>query len=142
MVDEGEMFMHPAWQRKYLRDLMKFIGHYRASFNEIHLILATHSLIVAGDAPPNRLFDVKSGEMRNGFAYGPKEILTDVYGVDEFSGNMAEALYEKIVTFLRSATPLIGRENEVKGLIEQIASPRLRHYLLGELQRRRQRLHA
>ncbi len=142
VVDEGEMFMHPAWQRKYLRDLMKFIGHYRASFNEIHLILATHSLIVAGDAPPNRLFDVKSGEMRNGFAYGPKEILTDVYGVDEFSGNMAEALYEKIVTFLRSATPLIGRENEVKGLIEQIASPRLRHYLLGELQRRRQRLHA
>ncbi|WP_395026075.1 AAA family ATPase [Comamonas odontotermitis] len=142
VVDEGEMFMHPAWQRKYLRDLLKFIEHYRASFGEIHLILATHSLIVAGDAPPNRLFDVKSGEMRNGFAYGPKEILTDVYGVDEFSGNMAEALYEKIVAFLRTTAPLIEREKEVEGLIEQIASPQLRTYLLGELQRRRQHRHA
>ena len=142
VVDEGEMFMHPAWQRKYLRDLMNFLEHYRSSFKEVHLILATHSLIVAGDAPPNRLFDVKSGEMRNGFAYGPKEVLQDVYGVEEFSGNMAEALYEKIVEFLRLPTPSLGREGEVKALIEQIASPKLRTYLLGELQRRRQPLHA
>lgn len=142
VVDEGEMFMHPAWQRKYLRDLMNFLEHYRASFKEIHLILATHSLIVAGDAPPNRLFDVKSGEMRNGFAYGPKEVLRNVYGVEEFSGNMAEALYEKIVTFLRTPTPSLRGEDEVKALIEQIASPQLRSYLLSELQRRRQQLHA
>jgi len=144
VIDEGEMFMHPAWQRKYLHDLMKFIEHYRDSFGEIHLILATHSLIVAGDAPPNRLFDVKSGEMRNGFAYGPKEVLTDVYGVEEFSGNMAETLYEKIVAFLRMPSPAtpVGLENEVQGLIEQIASPQLRTYLLGELQQRGQRRHA
>lgn len=137
VVDEGEMFMHPAWQRKYLRDLTKFIGHYRSSFKEVHLILATHSLIVAGDAPPNRLFDVKSGEMRNSFAYGPKEVLRDVYGVDEFAGNMAEALYEKIAGFLRTTTSSTKRESEARSLIEQIASPELRTYLLEELQRRR-----
>ena len=142
VVDEGEMFMHPAWQRKYLDDLMKFIKHYRDSFEEIHLILATHSLIVAGDAPPNRLFDVKSGEMRNSFAYGPKEVLADVYGVEEFSGDIAEALYEKIVAFLGSTPSPFERETEVKRLIEQIASPKLRNYLLEELQRRRHRQHA
>ncbi|WP_185735360.1 AAA family ATPase [Burkholderia sp. Bp9099] len=134
VVDEGEMFMHPAWQRKYLRDLMNFIAHYREFFDEIHLILATHSLIVAGDAPPNRLFDVKSCEMRNGFAYGPKEVLTDVYGVDDFSGNIAESLYEKIVTFLRTPNPTKYHKDEVQGLIEQVASDQLRNFLLREIQ--------
>ncbi|MGU7780517.1 AAA family ATPase [Burkholderia sp. PU8-34] len=134
VIDEGEMFMHPAWQRKYLRDLMNFIAHYRKFFGEIHLILATHSLIVAGDAPPNRLFDVKSGEMRNGFAYGPKEVLTDLYGVDEFSGNIAESLYEKIVTFLRTPNPTIDHRNKVQGLIDQVASDQLRNFLLREIQ--------
>lgn len=136
VVDEGEMFMHPAWQRKYLRDLMEFIQHFRKHFDEIHLILATHSLIVAGDAPPNRLFDVKTGEMRNGFAYGPREVLDDVYGVKEFAGDMAESLYDEIVKFLRGTTkPRSGREAAVRSLIEQIASPQLRTYLLGELER-------
>ena len=143
VIDEGEMFMHPAWQRKYLQDLMVFIEHFRKHFDELHLILATHSLIVAGDAPPNRLFDVKSGEMRNGFAFGPKEVLTDVYGVEEFAGNMSETLYDKIVAFLRGTEqPVAAREEEVRSLIEQIASPQLRTYLLEELQRRRQRLNA
>lgn len=136
VVDEGEMFMHPAWQRKYLHDLMKFIEYFRAYFDEIHLILATHSLIVAGDAPPNRLFDVKTGKMRNGFAYGPREVLDDVYGVKEFAGDMAESLYEKIVDFIKgTAEYRSGREAEVRSIIKQIASPQLRTYLLGELDR-------
>ncbi len=136
VIDEGEMFMHPAWQRKYLHDLMKFMEYFRAHFDEIHLILATHSLIVAGDAPPNRLFDVKTGNMRNGFAYGPKEVLEDVYGVKEFAGDLAESLYDKIVGFIKgTAEDRSGREAEVRSIIEQIASPQLRTYLLEELDR-------
>lgn len=136
VIDEGEMFMHPAWQRKYLRDLMEFIQHFRENFDEVHLILATHSLIVAGDAPPNRLFDVKSGEMKNGFAYGPREVLDDVYGVKAFAGDMAESLYDEIVKFLKGATkPTPSRTTAVRSLIEQIASPQLRTYLLAELER-------
>jgi hypothetical protein len=138
VIDEGEMFMHPAWQRKYLQDVMNFIKYYSKSFEGIHVVMATHSLIVAGDTPPYRLFDVKSGEMRNGFAYGPKEVLTDVYGVEEFAGNLAEELYDKIVSALRAPdAPTPDQEEEVRALIKQIASPQLKTYLLEELQRRR-----
>lgn len=143
VIDEGEMFMHPAWQRKYLRDIMKFISRYRKSFKEIHLILATHSLIVAGDTPPNRLFDVKSGKMRNGFAHGPKEILSDIYGVQEFSGYLTENLYEKIIYFFESSKATsITNEEEAKDLINQIASSHLKAHLLEELNRRTQEKHA
>lgn len=143
VIDEGEMFMHPAWQRTYLKDLLNFIGHFRQHFDELHLILATHSLIVAGDAPPNRLFDVKEGAMQNGFAYGPREVLTNVYGVQQFAGNISERLYEEIVQFLRNAKDAApAQEHAIHALIEQIASDQLRTYLLEELQRRRHPEHA
>lgn len=142
VIDEGEMFMHPAWQRKYLHDLTDFIAHYRRDFAQIHLVLATHSLIVAGDAPPCRLFDVKSKKMRNGFAFGPKEILVDIYGVEEFSGDMSDALYAKIVEFFRSAKPTAKSEQEARRLVEHIASPQLRQYLSEEFQRKRCRRNA
>lgn len=143
VIDEGEMFMHPAWQRKYLQDVMNFIKYYSEHFKGIHVVMATHSLIVAGDTPPYRLFDVRSGEMRNGFAYGPKEVLTDVYGVEEFAGDLAGQLYDKIVSALRAPhAPTPDHEEEVLALIKQIASPHLKTYLLEELQRLRLRQHA
>lgn len=138
VIDEGEMFMHPSWQRKYLHDLLFFVRRYRGWFEEIHLVLATHSLIVAGDAPPNRLFDVKSGEIRNGFAYGPREVLTDVYGVSDFSGEITEKIYERIVDFLRAPRiPSSLRDQlEIKDLIDSIASSDLRDYLMRQFQLR------
>lgn len=137
-IDEGEMFMHPSWQRQYLRDILNFISRYRRDFDHIHLILATHSLIVAGDTPPNRLFDVKSGSMQNGFALGPKELLDRVYGVKDFSGSMAENLYKIITNFLSQprSNDSAEAEIEIRSLIDQIASRELREYLLTELHMR------
>jgi hypothetical protein len=134
-VDEGEMFMHPAWQRTFLSQLMKFLAFYRSRFDLIHLVVSTHSLIVAGDAPPNRLFDVVSGRMQNGFAAPPDELLKTVYHVPEFAGQMAEELYDKIGNYLRHG----GSDEEaqqVQGLVDQIASTRLRRYLQDEVYRR------
>jgi hypothetical protein len=134
-VDEGEMFMHPAWQRTFLSQLMKFLAFYRSRFDLIHLVVSTHSLIVAGDAPPNRLFDVVSGRMQNGFAAPPEELLKTVYDVPEFAGLMAERLYDKIGNYLRYGGPDEEAE-EVHRLVEQIASVRLRSYLRDEVSRR------
>jgi len=134
-IDEGEMFMHPAWQRTFLSQLMKFLAFYRSRFDLVHLVVATHSLIVAGDAPPNRLFDVVSGQMQNGFAAPPEELLKTVYDVPEFAGQMAEKLYDRIGNYIRYG----GSEEEaqqVHGLVDQIASARLRKYLQDEVTRR------
>lgn len=137
-IDEGEMFMHPAWQRQYIRDILNFITRHRKDFDQIHLILATHSLIVAGDTPPNRLFDVKSGSMQNGFALGPKELLDRVYGVKEFSGSMAEDLYKKIADFMTKsgASHTAEAEKDIRHLVNQIASHDLKEYLSAELDAR------
>lgn len=134
-VDEGEMFMHPAWQRTFLSQLIKFLAFYRPRFDLIHLVVSTHSLIVAGDTPPNRLFDVVSGRMQNGFAAPPDELLKTVYDVPEFAGELAEQLYDKIGNYLRHG----GSDEEaleVNSLVEQIAPAQLRKYLQAEVSRR------
>ena len=139
VIDEGEMFMHPAWQQKYLEDLMNFIKHYRKSFDELHVVLATHSLIVAGDAPPRRLLDAKTGKMENGFALGPLDLLTGVYRVDRFSGNLTTKDLEKIASFLRGDDLSPALEAEADALIDVVASKRLSMYLKDEVKRRKER---
>jgi len=134
-VDEGEMFMHPEWQRTFLAQLIKFLDFYRSRFESMHLIVSTHSLIVAGDAPPNRLFDIVSGQMHNGFAAPPEELLKTVYHVPEFSGELAERLFTKISKYLKFGGNTEEAE-EAQILVSQIASPRLRKYLTEEVFRR------
>lgn len=135
-IDEGEMFMHPAWQRRYITDLLTFLRKYPEVSSRLHVVLSTHSLIVAADAPPNRLFNVKSGEMVNGFGYGPKDMLEYIYGVREFQGEHAGRLMESLVEHIRNRNPGSMRAEAALELASNIADDRLRRYLTNELSRR------
>lgn len=135
-IDEGEMFMHPAWQRRYITDLLTFLGKYPGVSSRLHVVLSTHSLIVAADAPPNRLFNVKSGEMVNGFGYGPKDMLDYIYGVREFQGEHAGRLMESLVEHIRNRNAGSMRAEVALELAGNIADDRLRKYLTNELSRR------
>lgn len=136
-IDEGEMFMHPAWQRKYITHLLDFLGRTPEIAQGLHVVLSTHSLIVAADAPPNRLFDVKTGEMTNGFGYGPKDLLDNIYGVEEFPGQLAGELMESLIDFIRGRDVNQLNPQKALRLAESIADERLRTYLTNELTRRR-----
>jgi len=135
-IDEGEMFMHPAWQRRYITDLLTFLGQYPEVSSRLHVVLSTHSLIVAADSPPNRLFNVKSGEMVNGFGYGPKDMLNYIYGVREFQGEHAGRLMESLVEHIRNRNSVSMRAEVALELASNIADDRLRKYLTNELSRR------
>lgn len=135
-IDEGEMFMHPAWQRRYITDLLEFLKKFPEVSPHLHVIMSTHSLIVAADAPPNRLFDVKTGEMTNGFGYGPKDLLDHIYRVDEFQGEHAGKLMESLVDHIRNRAADSLDPAEALALARSIADDRLRRYLTNELARR------
>lgn len=134
-IDEGEMFMHPAWQRRYITDLVNFISHYPLIAKKIHLVVATHSMIVAADAPPNRLFDVRTGEMTNGFGYGPTDVLGRVYHVDEFQGENAGRIMQRLVDFLTDRGGQEVDADDASEIADQIADERLRKYLMNEVRR-------
>lgn len=127
LIDEGEMFMHPKWQREYIYRMLEFCGKIPSAQSRIHLLLTTHSLIVAADAPSNSLVNVKTGDAVNAFGLGPRGVLEKVYGVREFQGRRAEAEFSRIEQFL--AQPQIEDYPAIKALIDSLADAKVAEYL-------------
>lgn len=101
-LDEGEMFMHPKWQRIYIADLLEFIRQFRSAAKRTHVCISTHSLIVAADTPAGRLFDLGQRELTNAFGLTPKQTLTSVFEVENFTGKFNHRLLEKLAAVLNS----------------------------------------
>jgi hypothetical protein len=127
MLDEGEMFMHPAWQREYLQNVLDFIGRFQRPGLDIHLIVSTHSLIVAADAPPKSLFNVQEGQRMNGFGLGPSATLSALYGVKDFAGENASPMVEELAHFLRDSRQQVNER--ILALKDALADVELRRYV-------------
>jgi len=127
LIDEGEMFLHPTWQREYVNNILDFVGRFRRPELQIHVVISTHSLIVAADAPPYSLFDAEFGRPANGFALGPGATLSAVYGVDEFSGENTAHMIEELVAFLSDAKQ--QATDRIRKLAAAVADADLKDYV-------------
>lgn len=127
LIDEGEMFLHPAWQREYVKNILDFVGRFRRPELQIHVVISTHSLIVAADAPPYSLFDAEFGRPANGFALGPGATLSAVYGVEEFSGENTTHMIEELVEFLSDAKQ--QSSDRIRKLAAAVADADLKDYV-------------
>lgn len=88
LIDEPENSLHPQWQREYLNLFAKAVS----SCNGVHVIVATHSPLVASSLPPDqaeviRLARTKFGnviakEVQAGpFGWTTDDILETVFGL-------------------------------------------------------------
>lgn len=134
LVDEGEMFLHPSWQREYVEGLLDFVGKFNNPLRPVHVIITTHSLIVAADSPPHSLFDVEAGEERNGFGYGPRATLGDVYGEAEFAGKHTAGMVEELVGYLRN--PKAKTTKRIRKLADALADTQLQDYVFAAMRAR------
>lgn len=134
LIDEGEMFLHPAWQREYIESLLDFVGRLATSERPVHVVISTHSLIVAADAPPFSLFDVDAGQEANGFGYGPGATLDEVYGVARFAGTYTAAMVAELVAYLKN--PKARTTRRIRELANALAEPQLKKYVLDAISAR------
>lgn len=52
LIDEGDIFLHIAWQQKYVDHLNRFVRKLKGKpFQEIQLVLTTHSPVLMSDFP-------------------------------------------------------------------------------------------
>ncbi|MCD9471676.1 hypothetical protein CJF26_13830 [Photobacterium phosphoreum] len=51
IIDEGEVNLHPEWQRTYISDLIDFIMSIKEEKQQVKLILTSHSPFVLSDLP-------------------------------------------------------------------------------------------
>jgi predicted ATP-binding protein involved in virulence len=131
-LDEGEMFMHPKWQRDYISGVLGFLEKFPDVASKIHLFMSTHSLIVAADTPPNRLFDVLEGRHVNGFGLNPKQTLYEVFHVDNFSGKLSTDRMKSITRCLRDGWKP-EELNEARAVAATLADVHLRKYVEQQL---------
>lgn len=127
LIDEGETFLHPSWQKKYLSQLLDYIGKNEKTATRVHLIITTHSLIIAGDCPPRTLYDMEKQKNVNGFGLGPKSILEDVYNAGDFSGELSIKLFEKIISNVKIKDRKTFKSAFL--LIESLADEKLKNVL-------------
>lgn len=131
LLDEGEMFLHPQWQREYIAKLLQFAREIPQLKGRLYFLLATHSLIVAADAPPESLIDVATGRRENGFGLGPRSTLTDIYKVKVFHGEYSEGEFRRIDDFLRK--PTADGYPVVREIASSLADPHSREFLGAEI---------
>lgn len=128
LIDEGEMFMHPRWQQQFVSNIIRFISNFKNLSSRIHVIISTHSLIVAADVPPHSLFDLQNAVMRNGFGLGPKSVLQEIYGVSRFTGENAAQAIDRILNYLKGDVS-VASVGEVAELARNLADKDLRDYV-------------
>ncbi len=63
MIDEGDAFLHLAWQQKYINFLNRFIYRERGKFETIQVIVATHSPVLMSDFPRDFVIRVGEGDL-------------------------------------------------------------------------------
>lgn len=134
-IDEGEMFMHPRWQRQYIAGLLNFMDGFQRVAPRTHLFVSTHSLIVAADTPPSRLFDLDKQSMVNGFGLNPKQTLKNVFHVEEFAGEFSSRIFNQVTKVLRENRATSDEMNEAFKIAATLSDDVLKAHVERELDR-------
>jgi len=73
-IDEGESFLHPNWQKKYISYLVQFIKDNFPN-RKIHLILTSHSPFLLSDIPKQNIIFLDKDEDENCQVLNHNEVL-------------------------------------------------------------------
>lgn len=132
MIDEGEMFLHPKWQREYIGRILDLITSFPDIAKNTHVIISSHSLIVAADTPPNGLIDIDNSRTINGFGLGPKTLLEKIYHVDDLSGEYTQPALAELAAYFENGDNKIVK-SEALLTAEALADEDVRNYLVKRI---------
>jgi hypothetical protein len=73
MIDEGDVFLHLAWQQKYVSFVDDYIGRIRHSFASVQVIMTTHSPLLMSDFPRDCIhrLEIPQSELDEDFETAP-----------------------------------------------------------------------
>lgn len=133
LIDEGEMFLHPRWQRDYINRILKIVNSFPRIAQQAHILISSHSLIVAADTPPHCLIDINKTIAVNGFGLGPKSLLEKVYNVEELSGLHTNPALTSLAEYFTDTQNKISKLEALR-TAEALADDNVRNYLLQRIE--------
>ena len=123
-IDEGELYLHPEWQRKYINTLFQFFQHYGKKYNKrIQIIITSHSPFIVSDIPKYNLIFLTKDEFGNCKVSKSEnhlptlggnifELFNDSFYVKEFISEFAFDKINQSIKFLNN------EESEFKDILE------------------------
>ena len=108
LIDEGDLYFHPEWQRQYLKAIFDFLKQYK-QFN-FQIILTSHSPFVLSDLPQSNVITFQKTE--DGIDVS-KKALSKTFG-----GNIHELLIDKF--FLKNGIVGAFADNKIIELISRV----------------------
>nr|WP_231620432.1 AAA family ATPase [Fictibacillus sp. 26RED30] len=146
IIDEGELYFHPEWQRKWLWYLLRAISSVYI-YKKIQLIVSTHSPFVLSDLPNRNVIFLKKGE--NGlqvteglednqltFASNINTLLNNSFFMENgLVGEVAKIKINNIISLLNNKDPEEIRVNEsqISKQLRYIGEPIIRNKLFNML---------
>lgn len=138
-IDEGEVALHPEWQRKFFNKISTFLSEL-FSDRTIQLILTTHSPFVLSDIPKNdvlflntidALSDSTLSKRDNTFGANIYSLLADSFFMDSTIGEFAEEKVKWVLKMLKEDQGCQTEEllDEMKFIINSIGEPLIQEQL-------------
>lgn len=140
-IDEGDLYLHPEWQKNFLNDLIWFVSTVFES-KKIQLILTSHSPFLISDLPKESviLIDDNSNPTRqlneaSSFGANIHQLFTNQFFLK--GGSIGQFAKDKITTLLKEIKTIGDDDIEIyQRKIEMIGEPVLRFRLEDELKQR------
>lgn len=138
-IDEGEVALHPEWQREFFNKISSFLSELFSDKN-IQIILTTHSPFVLSDIPKNDILflnnstgnlNISNLEKENTFGANIYSLLSDSFFMDNTMGKFSENKIKEIIKILTSDHSHYNDKmlNETQFIIDSIGEPIIKEQL-------------
>ena len=141
IIDEGELYLHPSWQKKLINILLTTLPIIFSDI-DIQIVLTSHSPFVLSDLPKSKIIflekiikSVSSSELlehKQTFGSNIHTLLSDAFFLnDGFIGDYAKKIIDKVIKDLNSSNEIeVNRREEIKKIIMAIGEPIIKRKLL------------
>jgi hypothetical protein len=140
-IDEGDLYLHPEWQKNFLNDLIWYISEIFEEEN-VQLILTSHSPFLISDLPKENVILLDKNckpdrQLNKNSSFGAN--IHQLYNNQFFltDGAIGEFAKNKISNLLKKITDSKDDDvNNISNLIDMIGEPVIRIRLEENLQKR------
>jgi hypothetical protein len=122
LIDEGDIFLHASWQRRYVELLNDLIFELKQEFRfgEVQVIITTHSPVVITDIPSSFVVRLSRDNKRKpkilSFAAAPQDVVNSSFGTNSM-GSFAQKILIDMAKRIRRSGP-VARDEYIISLID------------------------
>ncbi|MDJ1486213.1 hypothetical protein QNI16_37365 [Cytophagaceae bacterium YF14B1] len=141
LIDEGDTYYHPAWQKKFLNDTLSFLSTLYKD-KTIQIILTSNSPFIASDIPRSNIIFLNTDKDGNclvsdlnkkqeTFGANIHTLLADSFFLDNgLIGDFANKKIQNIIDWLNSKDSSSFTKDSALALIEMVGEPIIRLKLM------------